>query len=111
MVAVAKCTLPCSWLLIQEMKLVRTDWLVLTVHTLDSAKGQTFTPYLPSYLRSLQLDLPPKVSTISSSFLWLLLLWGGQGRGEIPGAILGLIAIYSAFVAVTERCEKTICFW
>lgn len=82
MIDIAKCALTCSWLLTQEIKLVKADWFVFTVQILGNAKGETFTPRLLSHLTSLQLELLPKGSTISVSFLWSLLLWGGQGRGN-----------------------------
>lgn len=82
MIDIAKCALTCSWLLTQEIKLVKAEWFVFTVHILGNAKGETFAPRLLSHLTSLQLELLLKASTISVSFLWSLLLWGGQGRGN-----------------------------
>lgn len=89
MVDIAKHALSCSWLLTWEIKLVKADcfgfvfvFSFLTVHILGNAKGETFAPRLPSHLISLQLELLLKVSTISASFLWSLLLWGVHGRGN-----------------------------
>ena len=80
MVDIAKHALSCSWLLTQEIKSVKADWFVFTVHILGNAKGEAFVPGLPSHLTSFQLELLLKVSTISAS--GPCCLRGGQGRGN-----------------------------
>lgn len=109
-VDVAKCALTCSWLPIQEIKLLKTS----LAFSYSSYSGQRQRTNLHSEL-ALTSKKPPVRSAPNSKYNFCLFAlvaaavgWAG---GENCRSISGIIAIYSAFVAITERCQRTLCFW